>query len=247
MLGMHGTYEANMAMQHCDVLLAIGARFDDRVIGNPKHFAQNPRKIIHIDIDPSSISKRVKVDVPIVGNVPDVLRRPAEAAARQPKPRPQSPPGGSRSRTGAPRIASSTTAGRASSSRSSCSRSCTKSPGRRLRHLRRRPAPDVGRAVLQVRRAAALDQLRRPRHHGLRPARGHGRAARESRAPPSPASPARRRSRCASRSSPPASSTACRSRSSTSTTSTWAWCASGSSSSTATATPSPTWTRCPTS
>jgi len=73
MLGMHGTYEANMAMQHCDVLLAIGARFDDRVIGDPAHFAQNPRKIIHIDVDPSSISKRVKVDVPIVGNIPDVL------------------------------------------------------------------------------------------------------------------------------------------------------------------------------
>jgi acetolactate synthase-1/2/3 large subunit len=73
MLGMHGTYEANMAMQHCDVLLAVGARFDDRVIGNPKHFHEEERKIIHIDIDPSSISKRVKVDVPIVGNVKDVL------------------------------------------------------------------------------------------------------------------------------------------------------------------------------
>lgn len=73
MPGMHGTYEANMAMQHCDVLIAIGARFDDRVIGNPKHFAQNPRKIIHIDVDPSSISKRVKVDIPIVGDVKDVL------------------------------------------------------------------------------------------------------------------------------------------------------------------------------
>jgi acetolactate synthase-1/2/3 large subunit len=73
MLGMHGTYEANMAMQHCDVLLAVGARFDDRVIGNPEHFAEVPRKIIHIDIDPSSISKRVKVDVPIVGHVPEVL------------------------------------------------------------------------------------------------------------------------------------------------------------------------------
>ena len=73
MLGMHGTYEANMTMQHCDVLLAVGARFDDRVIGNPKHFAQNPRKIIHIDVDPSSISKRVKVDVPIVGDVREVL------------------------------------------------------------------------------------------------------------------------------------------------------------------------------
>ena len=74
MLGMHGTYEANMAMQHCDVLLAIGARFDDRVIGNPKHFFEEPRTIIHVDIDPSSISKRVKVDVPIVGNVREVLR-----------------------------------------------------------------------------------------------------------------------------------------------------------------------------
>jgi hypothetical protein len=73
MPGMHGTVEANLAMQHCDVLLAIGARFDDRVIGNPDNFSSLPRKIIHVDIDPSSISKRVKVDVPIVGNVPDVL------------------------------------------------------------------------------------------------------------------------------------------------------------------------------
>jgi len=73
MLGMHGTYEANMAMQHCDVLLAVGARFDDRVIGNPKHFFQEDRKIIHVDVDPSSISKRVKVDVPIVGDVKEVL------------------------------------------------------------------------------------------------------------------------------------------------------------------------------
>ncbi|MGH8637142.1 MAG: thiamine pyrophosphate-dependent enzyme, partial [Burkholderiales bacterium] len=73
MLGMHGTYEANMAMQHCDVLLAIGARFDDRVIGNPHHFFDEKRKIIHVDIDPSSISKRVRVDVPIVGDVRDVL------------------------------------------------------------------------------------------------------------------------------------------------------------------------------
>ena len=74
MLGMHGTYEANMTMQNSDVLLAVGARFDDRVIGNPKHFASVERKIIHIDIDPSSISKRVKVDIPIVGDVRDVLQ-----------------------------------------------------------------------------------------------------------------------------------------------------------------------------
>jgi acetolactate synthase I/II/III large subunit len=74
MLGMHGTYEANMTMQHCDVLIAIGARFDDRVIGNPKHFASVERKIVHVDIDPSSISKRVRVDVPIVGDVREVLQ-----------------------------------------------------------------------------------------------------------------------------------------------------------------------------
>jgi acetolactate synthase-1/2/3 large subunit len=73
MPGMHGTYEACMAMQYCDVLIAIGARFDDRVIGNVEHFAQVPRKIIHIDIDPSSIAKRVKVDVPVVGELKLVL------------------------------------------------------------------------------------------------------------------------------------------------------------------------------
>jgi len=73
MLGMHGTYEANMAMHHCDVLVAIGARFDDRVIGNPADFGSISRKIIHIDIDPSSIAKRVDVDVPIVGHLPEVL------------------------------------------------------------------------------------------------------------------------------------------------------------------------------
>ncbi len=73
MLGMHGTYEANMAMHECDVLLAVGARFDDRVIGNPEHFYNKDRTIIHVDIDPSSISKRVKVHVPIVGDVKSVL------------------------------------------------------------------------------------------------------------------------------------------------------------------------------
>jgi acetolactate synthase I/II/III large subunit len=73
MPGMHGTYECNMAMQNSDVMLGIGVRFDDRVIGNPKHFAQNSRKIVHVDIDPSSISKRVKVDVPIVGDVKECV------------------------------------------------------------------------------------------------------------------------------------------------------------------------------
>jgi acetolactate synthase-1/2/3 large subunit len=72
MLGMHGTYEANMAMHDCDVLIAIGARFDDRVTGNIEKFCPTAR-IVHIDIDPASISKNVKVDVPIVGPVGPVL------------------------------------------------------------------------------------------------------------------------------------------------------------------------------
>ncbi|TAN50502.1 MAG: acetolactate synthase 3 large subunit [Methylococcaceae bacterium] len=73
MLGMHGTYEANMAMHECDVLLAIGARFDDRVTGKLAEFCPDA-KIIHIDVDPASISKTVRVDVPIVGDVAPVLR-----------------------------------------------------------------------------------------------------------------------------------------------------------------------------
>jgi len=72
MLGMHGTYEANMAMHECDVLFAVGARFDDRVTGDLEHFCPHAR-IVHIDVDPSSISKNVHVDVPIVGDVRHVL------------------------------------------------------------------------------------------------------------------------------------------------------------------------------
>jgi acetolactate synthase-1/2/3 large subunit len=67
MLGMHGTYEANMAMHDCDVMLCVGARFDDRITGNLKYFSPNSKKI-HIDIDPSSINKNVKVDMAIIGD-----------------------------------------------------------------------------------------------------------------------------------------------------------------------------------
>ncbi len=72
MLGMHGTYEANMAMHDCDVMICIGARFDDRITGRLNAFSPNSKKI-HIDIDPSSINKNVRVDVPIVGDVATVL------------------------------------------------------------------------------------------------------------------------------------------------------------------------------
>jgi acetolactate synthase-1/2/3 large subunit len=74
MLGMHGTYEANMGMHHCDVLIAIGARFDDRVTGNLEKFCPDA-KIIHVDVDPASISKNVKVHVPIVGDVTQILEK----------------------------------------------------------------------------------------------------------------------------------------------------------------------------
>jgi len=78
MLGMHGTYRANMAITHCDVLIAIGARFDDRVTGKVDEFSPHSKKI-HIDIDPTSISKNVQVDIPIVGDCKRVLRRLLEA------------------------------------------------------------------------------------------------------------------------------------------------------------------------
>ena len=72
MLGMHGTYEANMAMHDCDVMLCVGARFDDRITGRTDAFSPNSKKI-HIDIDPSSINKNIRVDVPIIGDCANVL------------------------------------------------------------------------------------------------------------------------------------------------------------------------------
>ena len=72
MLGMHGTYESNMAMYECDVMLAVGARFDDRVTGDLKKFSPTAR-IIHVDADPTSIGKNVRVEVPIVGEAKEVL------------------------------------------------------------------------------------------------------------------------------------------------------------------------------
>ncbi len=74
MLGMHGTFRANMAVSHCDLIIAVGARFDDRVTGKIDEFAPNAR-IIHVDIDPTSISKNVVVDIPIVGDAKNVLKK----------------------------------------------------------------------------------------------------------------------------------------------------------------------------
>jgi acetolactate synthase-1/2/3 large subunit len=82
MLGMHGTYYSNMAVTNCDLLIAAGARFDDRVTGKIATFAPNA-KIIHIDIDPTSIKKNVRVDLPIVGHLNDVLQKLADKMKEQ--------------------------------------------------------------------------------------------------------------------------------------------------------------------
>jgi len=82
MLGMHGTYEANMAVSHCDLLIAVGARFDDRVTGRLEAFAPDA-KVIHIDVDPSSISKNIFAHLPIVGDVAEVMKQLLEEIARK--------------------------------------------------------------------------------------------------------------------------------------------------------------------
>ncbi len=119
MLGMHGTYEANLAMHGCDVMLNIGARFDDRVTGRLNAFSPGSKKI-HADIDPSSINKNVKVDVPIVGDAGRVLAALIEAWKEDERRRTARrwPPGGARSTRGGRRTACATCRRAASSSRS---------------------------------------------------------------------------------------------------------------------------------
>ena len=252
MLGMHGTYEANMTMQNCDVLIAVGARFDDRVIGNPKHFASVERKIVHIDIDPSSISKRVRVDVPIVGDVKDVLvdlTAQIREAASKPDVKALSPWWAQINEWRKKDcLAYSKGSGDVIKPQHVRRDALEADQGPRdLHHLRRRPAPDVGRAVLPLRGAAALDQLGRPRHDGRRLAVRDGNQARQARG--------RGRLHHRRRLDPDVHPGAldlspvqdARSRSSRSTTATSAWCGSGSRSTTAAATHTATWTRCRTS
>jgi acetolactate synthase-1/2/3 large subunit len=84
MLGMHGTYEANNAMHDCDLLINIGARFDDRITGKIDEFSPNSKKV-HIDIDPSSINKIIKVDLAIVGDVNNVIQASIKAINKKDK------------------------------------------------------------------------------------------------------------------------------------------------------------------
>jgi acetolactate synthase I/II/III large subunit len=178
MLGMHGTYEANLAMFECDLMINIGARFDDRITGRLDGFSPNSKKI-HVDIDPSSINKTVTTELGIVGDcahvLEDLVRLWRSSAAQVDKPALNAwweRIAGWRARN--------CLAYRPSSDAIRAAPLRADQGPRHVRDDRGRPAPDVGRAILQVRGAEPLDDLRRARHHGLRPSGGDRRAARAS-------------------------------------------------------------------
>ena len=186
MVGMHGMYEANMAMHDCDLMIAVGSRFDDRVTGRLNAFSPDSKKI-HIDIDPSSINKNVRVDVPLLGDCGEALaahaRRLAQDGAARRR-RGAQTRGGGRSIPGGRATACATTSsaqGHHQAAIRAGAALCADPRPRSLHHDRSRPAPDVGGAVLQIRGAEPLDDLGRARHDGLRPAGGDGRADRASR------------------------------------------------------------------
>ena len=194
MLGMHGTFTANYAMDNADLIVAIGARFDDRITGKLAEFAPHA-KVIHIDIDPAEISKNVGAHIPIVGDVKLVLPKlTREYRALQTD---SSPPRrlveAARGLAGGAPALLRARQGRRDQAAVHDRGDAPGDQGRRDHHLRRRPAPDVGGAVLRLRQAAPLDQLRRPRHDGLRPAgrgRRQGRLPRRARSSASPATAA---------------------------------------------------------
>ena len=196
MLGMHGTYEANNAMHDCDVMICIGARFDDRITGRVDAFSPGSKKI-HVDIDRSSINKNIKVDLPIVGDCAHVLEQMIEAwQAKKPKVDKAALKSwwAEIDRWRARKCLALQEARRRhhAAIRHRAALRADARP-RHLHHHRGRPASDVGGAVLQVRGAEPLDDLRRARHHGLRPAGGGRRADGASRQSSSSTSPARPR------------------------------------------------------
>ena len=179
MLGMHGSYEANLAMHDCDLMINIGARFDDRITGRIDAFSPGSKKI-HVDIDPASINKNVRIDLPIIGDCGHVLKEMVRVW---------------RSKTNAPRTEAlapwwkqiegwraqelvrvhELDDGDQAAARDPAALSGGQGP-RRLCHDRSRPAPDVGGAAFSVRDAEPLDDFGWARHDGLWPAGGDRRA-----------------------------------------------------------------------
>ena len=179
MLGMHGSFEANNAMHDCDLMICVGARFDDRITGRLDAFSPNSKKI-HIDIDPSSINKNVKVDLGIIGDCAHVLEdmvRLWRAGRIRPMPAALaewwSTIDGWRARNSFGFRNSDED--HQAAARDPAALRADQGP-RRLHHHRGRPASDVGGAAFQVRGAEPLDDLGRPRHDGLWPAGGDRRA-----------------------------------------------------------------------
>ena len=182
MLGMHGTRAANYAMDEADLIVAIGARFDDRITGKLSEFA--PRaKFIHIDVDPAEISKNVPAHIPIVGDAKNILQRlVTEYRAHGRRRRPAGRVVGAHRGLARPAPAALRRLHGHRDQAAVPDRGALRGHRRRGdRRLRRRPAPDVDGAVLPLRQAAALDQLGRPRHDGLRPAGRDGRRRRAAR------------------------------------------------------------------
>ena len=195
MLGMHGAAFANYAVDDCDFLIAVGARFDDRVAGNPAKFAPNAKAIAHFDIDRAEINKVKRVQWSHVGMLPEALRMLTAHGKRAGFKRDRSQVAGL-SRGHASR-SYAMNYDRDSAADPALLRARGDQPRHQGRghHLDRRgPAPDVGGAVLRLQAAAPVAHVRLHGHHGFRSAGRHRRAVRAARTSWSSTSTATRRS-----------------------------------------------------
>ncbi len=166
MMGMHGEAWVNTAIQESDLLLAFGMRFDDRVTGNLKTYAPTAKKI-HIEIDPAEINKNVRVDVPLIGDLREILQHLLPGVKATDRGAWLAYIDSLKHRFRRPRYSKSP--GQWPSLRRPCNpRSLARHEWRRRSRHRRRPAPNVGSAVLPPRKAAHANHFRRTRHHGLR-------------------------------------------------------------------------------
>lgn len=169
MLGMHGTYEANMTMHNADVIFAVGVRFDDRTTNNLAKYCPNAT-VLHIDIDPTSISKTVTADIPIVGDARQVLEQMLELLSQESAHQPLDEIRDwwqQIEQWRARQCLKYDTHSEKIKPRGGDRDSLAVDEGRRLRDVRCRAAPDVCCTLLSIRQTASLDQFRWPRHDGF--------------------------------------------------------------------------------